>query len=170
MKNIVLIGFMATGKTSVGRLLARRLGRSFVDVDQKIEQENGMTIAEMFAKHGEDYFRAKERELISRVARNRNAVIATGGGVVLFPDNMSLLRANGIVISLSASVEAILERAGRRNTRPLLEQPDREQVVSDLLQKRSRLYREADYCVDNENCSPHQTVEKIVAFLRQEGI
>ncbi|MDR3591621.1 MAG: shikimate kinase [Negativicutes bacterium] len=169
MKNIVLIGFMATGKTSVGRLLARRLGRCFVDVDERIEQESGMSIAEMFARHGEDCFREKEREMIARVSRFRNAVIATGGGVVLFPENMNLLRATGIIIALTASAEAILERAGRRNTRPLLERPDREQFIADLLGKRSGLYRQADYSVDNESCSPRETVEKIVALLKQEG-
>ena len=169
MKNIVLIGFMGTGKTSVGRLLAGRLGRSFVDIDRKIELDAGMTISEIFTMHGEDYFRRKEQEVIAKVSRYRNAVIATGGGVVLSAENMNRLRANGIVVSLSASVGTILERTGRRNTRPLLQRPDREEVVAKLLAQRAELYQNADLCIDTDTSAPHQTVGKIIAFLRQRG-
>jgi shikimate kinase len=169
MKNVVLIGFMGTGKTCIGRLLAGRLRRPFVDVDKKIERESGMTIPEMFAQHGEAYFRRKEQEVIFRVSRYRNAVISTGGGVVLFPENMNRLRANGIVISLTASVETILERTGRRNTRPLLNHPDRAEMIARLLAERAERYKEADLIISTEHSSPHQTVEKIIAFLRRGG-
>jgi shikimate kinase len=168
-RNIVLIGFMGTGKTSTGRLLAGRLGRAFIDIDRKVELENNMTIAEMFARHGEQYFRQKEREAIARVSRAGNAVIATGGGVVLNPENMERLRLSGIIISLTASVEAILDRTGRRATRPLLNRPDREEFVANLLAQRAELYQNADYSIDTSNSSPRQTVEKIIAYLRQEG-
>ena len=91
-----------------------------------------MTISEMFSVHGEGYFRLIEKAAISRVARYNNAIIATGGGVVLFPDNMTRLRSNGIIIALTASLEVILERTGRRATRPLLERPDRVEYVAKL--------------------------------------
>lgn len=168
-RNIVLIGFMGTGKTSTGRLLAGRLGRAFVDIDRKIEQENNMTVAEIFARHGEPHFRQKERDVIARVSRAGNAVIATGGGVVLNAENMERLRSNGIIVSLTASVDAVLDRTGRRNTRPLLNRPDRNEFVAGLMAQRAELYQNADFVIDTTNSSPRQTVEKIIAYLRQEG-
>lgn len=169
MKNIVLIGFMGTGKTSTGRMLALRLGRSFVDMDRRIELECGMSVADIFARHGEAFFRRKEREVIGRLAGCRNAVIATGGGVVLNRENMEQLRKNGIIICLTACLEAIVERTGRRPTRPLLNRPDREEFIAGLLAERAGLYAAADFCVDTSNISPRQVVEKIIAFLRQGG-
>lgn len=169
MKNVVLIGFMGTGKTSTGRLLAGRLGWSFVDVDRKIERESGLTVAEIFARDGEEKFRQRERDTIARVARYKRAVIATGGGVVLDPVNMARLRATGVIVCLTATVAVILERTGRRNTRPLLARPDREEVVTRLLAERAELYAAADFVLDTSELSSHQAAEKIIVFLRQGG-
>jgi len=169
MKNVVLIGFMGTGKTSSGRLLAGRLGCRFIDIDRKIERESGMTVAEIFARHGESYFRQREKDAIARVARGRGAVIATGGGAVLDAENRECLRASGVIIALTASVPVILERTGRRATRPLLARPDREETVVRLLAERASHYATADFTLDTSDLSPRQTVEKIIAFLRQGG-
>lgn len=169
MKNVVLIGFMGTGKTSTGRLLASRLGRPFIDTDQKIENESNMTIPEMFKIHGEQYFRQKEKEMVTRVSRYTCAVIATGGGVVLFPENVARLKSNGIVIALTASLDVILERTGRRNSRPLLNRPDREEVVAKLLTERSELYSFADLSIDTSDRTPQQVTDQIITFLRQGG-
>lgn len=170
MRNIVLIGFMGTGKTTVGRLLANRLGRPFFDSDKKIEYEQNLSIREIFKTYGESYFRQKEKMMIARLSRYRNAVIATGGGVVLSLDNMNNLKRNGIIITLTASVETILERTSRRSTRPLLDDPERrEQIVNKLLIERVGLYRDADYSVDTSNKSLQQVINEILFFLRQGG-
>ncbi len=169
MRNIVLIGFMGTGKTSAGRLLATRLGKAFIDIDRKIESECGASIAELFADKGETFFRDKERDVISRVSRLRNAVIATGGGVVMNEENMLNLRESGVIISLVASISTILERTGRRNSRPLLNRPDRENYTTQLYSQRCELYKKADLIVDTSDISPNQVVDIIVSFLKREG-
>ncbi len=169
MKNIVLIGFMGTGKTSTGRLLAGRLKRPFVDVDKKIEQETGLAISDIFQLYGEDHFRQIEREVISRVARYTNTIIATGGGVVLKQENMVRLKSTGIIISLTAALETILERTERRGVRPLLDCEDRTERVAKLLQERASLYMKADYTIDTSYMSPQQVTEKIIALLREGG-
>lgn len=169
MKNIVLIGFMGTGKTSTGRLLAGRLNRPFIDVDKKIEQETGLAISDIFQLYGESHFRQVEREVIARVARYTSSVIATGGGVVLKPENMARLKNTGIIVALNASLDAILERTSRRGVRPLLDCDDRAARVARLFQERASLYMKADYTIDTTCASPQQVVEKIIALLREGG-
>ena len=110
MKNVVLIGFMGTGKTSVGRLLAARLGCAFHDLDRKIEEKHGMSIPAMFREHGEPYFRAREKEAVREAAGRTNLVIATGGGTVKDAENVAILRQNGILVALTADVDTILQR------------------------------------------------------------
>lgn len=169
MKNVVLIGFMGTGKTSTGRLLASRLGRPFIDTDQKIENENNMTISEMFSVYGEQFFRQKEQDVISKVSRYTCTVIATGGGVVLIPENIARLKSNGVLIALTASLDVILERTSRRNSRPLLDRPDREAIVAKMLQERSGFYNSADLSIDTSEKTPQQVSDMIITFLRQGG-
>ena len=110
MKNIVLIGFMGTGKTSTGRVLAQKLGAAFLDLDQEIEAEEGMSIPAIFAQKGEPYFRAAEHRMVERVADRQNAVISTGGGTVKDPANVALLRQSGVIVCLTADVDTILMR------------------------------------------------------------
>lgn len=170
MKNVILIGFMGTGKTSTGRLLANRIGYSFIDTDNKIEAVNKMSIPEMFRKYGEKYFRERETEIIKTIAKYHHAVISTGGGVVLNPHNMNLLSQNGVVVSLTASIDSILERTSRRNSRPLLETVDRRKVIEELLKSRIEFYRKADCVIDTSNISPLQVTDKIIDFMRKGGI
>lgn len=168
MRNVVLIGFMGTGKTSTGKLLANRLGYFFIDTDNKIEIDNKISINDMFAQYGEKYFRNKEAETIHKVAEYHNAVISTGGGVVLNEDNMIALRQNGIIITLKASIDVILERTGRRkNTRPLLKEEDRRQIIVDLLETRDALYQRADLIIDTSELSPLQVTDEIIKFIRK---
>ena len=172
MKNIVLIGFMGTGKTSTGKLLASRLGYAFVDLDHRIEAENHMTIQEMFAQHGEAYFRSCETTMVKKMAARQQLVISTGGGTVKNPANMEMLRKNGIIVSLTADVDTILQRTGRRGTRPVLDQQDqgnRRQAVVELLTERRALYEQADYILDTSRLSPLQVAEAIVRLLKKGG-
>ncbi|NLP42183.1 MAG: shikimate kinase [Veillonellaceae bacterium] len=169
MKNVVLIGFMGTGKSSIGRLLACRLRRPFMDTDKKIEREYGMTIPEIFQQFGEVGFRSRESAVVAKLSRYTNAVISTGGGIVLSADNIRRLRANGVIIALSASPQTILERTSRRNNRPLLNQPDREQTIIKLLNERAPLYAVSDFSIDTTNYTPHQVVDRIISFLREGG-
>lgn len=170
VKNVVLIGFMGTGKTSTGRLLASRLGRPFVDIDRKFELECNMTVAEYFKLHGETAFRQKEKAIIAKVSRYSFSVIATGGGSVLDPDNFNKLKANGIIVSLTASVDTIVERTGRRKgVRPLLDCENPREKVAALLEQRVNIYQKADFIIDTSILSPHQVAERIIVFLRQSG-
>ncbi len=165
--NIVLIGFMGTGKTTIGQILANKLGRPFVDIDQKIEVESGMTISEMFRLYGEPYFRERERHMIAAVSRYENIIIATGGGAILASENIRNLKRNGTVICLEALPEIIINRLGKDGTRPLLNLPDRDQVVAKLLQERScRYHQAADFSIDTSLFSPQEAAEEIISRMR----
>ena len=173
MKNIVLIGFMGTGKTSTGKTLASRLGFSFLDLDEAIETAAGMTIPQIFEQFGEDGFRAREREAVLKAAERRNTVIATGGGVVKNAANMDALRAHGVVVCLTADVDTILSRTATRGERPVLDgrdAGDRRAAIEALMKERAALYKGADYTVDTSDWSPLLVVDDIVKFLRGRGL
>ncbi len=174
MRNVVLIGFMGTGKSEVGLLLARRLGWTFIDTDRRVEARERGTVAQIFVRRGEEHFRDVEARVIAAAASRRDVVIATGGGVVLRPENMMHLRRQGWIVSLTAPVDVLVKRLGEAKTRPLLRpapsgtgQGDgvRENVVR-LLDQRRPLYRDADLLVDVSDAAPDRVVDTIVAFLR----
>lgn len=172
MKNIILIGFMGTGKTSTGRILAKRLGYTFIDLDQKIESDHHMTISEMFRQKGEQYFRDCETEAVRVVSRQKNTVISTGGGTVKRAANMLLLRENGIIISLTATPETVLHRTECKGKRPVLDgqdHGDRLRAVVNLMESRRELYSQADFIVDTSKHSPMQVVNEIRHFLKRRG-
>lgn len=169
MKNVVLIGFMGTGKSSVGRLLAMRLGCAFHDLDKKIEAQCGMTIPAMFEQHGEPYFRAREKEAVRAAAARSGLVIATGGGTVKDAENVALLRSSGILVALTADVDTILCRTAARGARPVLDGADagdRRAAVVRLLEERRALYEGADIAVDTSCRSPLEVAEYIVQATR----
>ncbi|MDR5693789.1 MAG: 3-dehydroquinate synthase [Armatimonadota bacterium] len=147
MRNIVLIGFMGTGKTAVGERLAGRLGWAFVDTDGLVEAREGRTIPEIFQSQGEAYFRHLESQVVGEVCLGERQVIATGGGVVLRPENRKLLREAGVVISLVAEPEALLARLGSAEGRPLLAGNVQGNLLR-LLREREPLYRDADIVLD----------------------
>ena len=173
MKNIVLIGFMGTGKTSTGRMLAARLGAAFIDMDQRIEEETGRSIRAMFEKTRASFFRSREKQLVRRLSARRNAVISTGGGTVKDPENVAMLHRDGVIICLSASIDAVLERTVRRGQRPVLDradQGDRREAIEKLMNEREALYKQADFTVDTSELSPLQVVETILRYLKSRGM
>lgn len=147
--NIVLIGFMGSGKTTVGRLLAADLGWSFLDTDVLVEERTGLPVKEIFAREGENFFREIEIEAVARVATARRAVIATGGGAVLSGVNVQRLRQDSKVVWLQVRPETALKRAGIAGDRPLL-QGRTVKDIADLLKRREPYYAFADLCIDTD--------------------
>ncbi|MEW5747026.1 MAG: shikimate kinase [Nitrospirota bacterium] len=168
MKNIVLTGFMGTGKTVVGTLLAERLRRPLIDVDSEIEREQRMTVAEIFAREGEAAFRDMEAAVIRRLSERAGVIIATGGGAVVRQENRENLRKNGVVVCLTASPEATLERTRAAGTRPLLQVDDPLQRIRELLEARGPYYAKADMVIDTEGKTPADVAEEIVQRIREE--
>jgi shikimate kinase len=165
--NIILTGFMGTGKTAVGKRLAKRLGWRFVDVDALIEASASMPVARIFAERGEPVFRRLERRAITRILRGHEQVIATGGGAFLDPQSRARLRASGPVICLTAQPRAILARVGRRlKTRPLLRgHGDPLARIRTLLSQRARAYAQADLTIDTSRLSVEEAAERVWAQL-----
>ena len=164
MMNIVLTGFMGSGKSSIGIELSKRLGVAFIDTDKHIEKSTGMTINEIFKKHGEEEFRKLETQTIEFVSKRNCSVISTGGGVVLNPYNVELLRTNGKIFYLQVSLENIFSRLEYDNTRPLLQAEDKKKALSGLYNKRFKIYEEtADYIID-ANKSPYAIINEIISL------
>lgn len=168
MPNIILTGFMGTGKSTVGRILSRTLGMKFIDMDDLIEKEAGMPVKEIFARFGEPHFRELEAGVVKKLvsgALGRGLIISTGGGAVLNSSNRALLRGWGVVICLKATVDEILERVGDRTDRPLLARPDRKQAIIDLLKQREASYRDCDYEVDTTAMDVDEVSSVIMKLL-----
>ncbi len=162
MKNIVLTGFMGTGKTEAGRILSQRLGYALVDADTEIEKEQGMAITEIFKQYGEPKFREIESDVIRRLSEMEDTVISTGGGAVLRQENMDNLRKKSVIVCLTASPETILKRTSNNNDRPLLQVEDPLQKIKELLEFRKPYYEKADIMIDTEGKSPLQVAEEII--------
>ena len=165
MKNIVLVGFMGTGKTMVGKLLATQLKRQRLCLDDMIEWKVGKPIAKIFQEDGEKFFREVESEIVKAASHDKNVVIDAGGGVVIDMNNIKHLKERGIVICLIARPEVIYERTKGSIHRPLLNAPDPVSSIRELLSKREEYYRRADYTVDTSDISPEEIVSKILNIM-----
>lgn len=166
MKNIVLIGFMGTGKTTIAMKLANELGLRYVSTDDLIEKREKRTINEIFTKSGEDYFRDVESAVVCEVAGQDGLVIDTGGGVVIREENLANLKSTGVVICLTADEEAVMERTKKYKHRPLLNVEDPKLKIRTLLAKRAPLYAKADHCLDTGKLTVRQVVEKITEIVK----
>ncbi len=161
--NIVLIGFMGSGKTSIGRLVAQRLGFQFIDTDAVIVERAGRQIPEIFSQHGEPWFRDQESAALRSLGIIQRAVISTGGGIVLRPENRDLLQELGFVVWLTASEDVIFERVSRNKKRPLLQTADPRQTVHDLLEQRRPLYTgTAQFTVDSTHLGHDAAADVVI--------
>ena len=168
MRNIVLTGFMGTGKSAVAAELARLTGMKHIDIDHEIERAAGMSIAEIFESVGEPRFRDIEAETIRRIAREtRGAVISTGGGAVMRDDNLdALLERDGVIVCLTASAETVYNRTCKSTHRPLLRSADPLARIKELLALRMPRYELADTMVDTDGLSPREVAEEILRRIK----
>jgi shikimate kinase len=167
---IVLIGFMATGKTTVGRMVAERLERTFQDLDHLVEEAAGMKVPELFRTQGEPAFRKFEAQALESALAQDGLVLATGGGAACREDNLRAMLAAGYVVALSATPAEVLRRTGGASGRPLLDRAaDPLAEAQRLLSEREPFYARAHLRVDTVGKGPHEVAAEIVAAVRQEG-
>ena len=160
--NIFLVGPMGAGKSTVGKQLAKSLGRDFYDSDREIEKRTGVSIAWIFEMEGEAGFRLRERKVIDELTELKNIVLATGGGAVLAEENRRALRSRGYVVYLSASTEQLLRRTNKDKNRPLLQTGQPEDKITDLMTKRAPLYKDV---ADIELRTGDQSIQYVVSGL-----
>lgn len=165
-KNIVLVGFMGSGKTTVGKLVARRLSLSFLDMDDLIVEREGKPIPKIFSENGEPYFRSLERKLVQELSGREGLVIATGGGIVLNPDNISDFSRTGLVVCLVADAATVLKRVGGDANRPLLSGNDPMARITALMDARRRLYEAIPQQVDTNGIPAGQVADRVIALYR----
>ena len=163
--NIILVGFMGTGKSSVGKLVAKKLNREFVDSDHEIERRANCDIPTIFSAAGEAEFRRIEREVIRYLSARENLVIAPGGGAVLEPENLADLSRSGVVICLRAKPETILQRVGRDSNRPLLRGPDRLERIRELLAKRDPVYDTIPLQLPTDGLNTNQVADRVIGLF-----
>ncbi|HXF62445.1 MAG TPA: shikimate kinase, partial [Caldilineaceae bacterium] len=170
-RNIVITGFMGTGKTTIGRLLAERLGRPFVDMDEQIEARFAKPIPRIFAEDGEAAFRVAEAQLCHQLAQEQGVVLSTGGGALVNPSNRHALAQRGVIICLTATVDTILERIQQADNRPLLpgDLEERRQRIRQLLHERRHAYAAIAHQVDTSGRTPAQVVDDLLLTLQAEA-
>lgn len=162
-QSIVIIGFMGAGKSSTGKALARKTGLPRLDTDEFVSSRFGLEVMEIFAQFGEEKFRDAETEALGRLSKTEPAIIVTGGGIVLRPANVKMLRELGRVVSLEADEETLFRRISQRATRPLLQTEDQRATLAELLRARAPLYREAaDVRVDTSRLTHDEVADAIL--------
>ncbi len=169
---VVLIGLMGSGKTRLGRLLSDALGLPFADSDDEIENAAGMSVAEIFERFGEDYFRDGERRVVRRLLEDGVKIIATGGGAIMNAETAALVWEKAVSVWVRADLSVMLERTGRNDRRPLLRRGDPEAILKDLMAKRYPVYEKADIVVDSHSGAVEtivdQALEKLDEFLNHD--
>lgn len=166
IRNIALCGFMGTGKSAVGRLVAEQLHFAFLDTDTVIEARTGKRIAQIFAEQGEPYFRQLEDKIVKELALRDRTVISTGGGLVVNPENMASLKQHAFVVCLWARPEAIYARVKDQNHRPLLNEADPIEKIRALLAERAPFYKQANVLLNTEIRSPREVAQQVLHQFR----
>jgi shikimate kinase len=171
---IVLVGMMGAGKTTVGRRLAHRLGRRFVDSDEEVEKAAGMKIEDIFAAHGEADFRAGEARVIARLLKDEGIVLGTGGGAFINDDTRALIRATALSVFIIAEFELLFARVSRRSNRPLLKTPNPRETLRQLMDVRYPIYIEADVTVESRDVPQDvvagETIDALLAHLKRTNV
>jgi len=165
MKNIYLLGFMGSGKTSVGKKLAEKKNMTFIDLDEKIEESEGMSIAEIFSEKGEAYFRDAEKKVLKELSVMDSCMVATGGGVVMDPENLQAMQDSGVTVSLLASPEIVYERVKNSNLRPLLNVENPIDEIKKLMFERASFYIKSDIIIDTSDLSVDEAADEIIGEL-----
>ena len=166
MSNIVLIGFMGTGKTTVGQQISKELWMPMVDTDTMVEVDNQMIIGEIFDRYGEGYFRNLETAAVRKVSKFKSHVISTGGGVVLRFENLNLLQENGLLFCLRATPEEIFKRIKDESHRPLLKDPNPPNKIRRLLQKRQAQYQRIEHQIETTDLSIEEVTNQIIGIYQ----
>jgi shikimate kinase len=165
MSTIILTGFMGAGKSTVGRILASRLGYTFIDTDNCIVDREGCSITDIFAGKGESYFREVEREVLACELKQDNQVISTGGGAVISSENRRMMRRSGYVVNLNATPDSILARLGQEAERPLLQGAKNIEYIEKMLSEREPYYADSDIRIDTSGKNVEDVVREILLFL-----
>lgn len=168
MKNIVLVGFMGTGKTAVAKALASDLGEKYISIDEQIELREKKAIKDIFSEEGEPYFRKVEKEIVKELSHKSDQVLDAGGGVVLDRENIDNMEKNGIVICLWADVETVYERTSKHGHRPLLNVEDPMLRIKELMDNRRPFYEKAGHHIDTTELNVSEVVEKIKEIIGEE--
>ncbi len=156
---------MGTGKTAVGKILAKRLGKEFVEMDAAIEKKQGTEIVDIFANKGEAYFRSLEKTLLGELSEREDLVVSCGGGLICDQENLKLLKETGAVFALTASVSTIYQRTKEHAHRPILNVEDPQEKIKQLLKERAPCYAQAQCSIDTDSLSPEEVSDKIIAIL-----
>ena len=167
MRNIILVGFMGSGKTTIAMKLSHLLNMRYISTDDLIEKREERTINEIFTKSGEEYFRNVESEVLRDACSMENVIMDLGGGAVLRDENWESMKSSGIVIGLTADADTIMERTKKYKHRPLLNVKDPKQKILSLKLKRESFYAKADHCIDTGKLTVKQAVEKIVGIVEE---
>jgi shikimate kinase len=162
IQNIALIGFMGTGKSSVGQIVAQLLHFTFLDTDHVIESRTGKSISDLFAQDGEPAFRELEKKIVAELATRKKTVISTGGGLPVNPDNLASLKTHALTVCLWASAEKIWERVRSQTHRPLLNEPDPLAKIKKLLEQREPFYRQADVLLNTEMRALKDVAQQVI--------
>jgi shikimate kinase len=164
--NLALVGFMGTGKSTVGHIVANMLHFRFTDTDEMIEKRAGKRITDIFASEGEERFRAYEREVVEELAQTEHTIISTGGGLIINPLNLASLKTHALVVCLWANAKTIFSRVGHQSHRPLLQTTDPMAKITALLEQRTPAYRQADVLINTELRSAREVAQHVVQEFR----